>query len=279
MKIKSNYSGIIQALIGIGVLITLSFLLAPFLPPGIDWSTVFRPAALEMLSLHSPFLIPGFFNPPWAVIALIPFALFPEQVGRVLLIFIGLIVYACIAYKMGGSKWAIAMIVLSPPVLHNMLNGNIDWLALAGLVMPPQLGLFFVSMKPQIGIAVAIFWLVESWRTGGYRETIRVFWPIALVTILSFFLYGLWPLRAQVEVDLWWNASLWPLSLPVGLALLVTALRKRDIFYAMGASPCFAPYILFHSWIIAVYAIIRSTPETIAAVIGLWILVAIRFFS
>jgi hypothetical protein len=276
---KLSHRNFIYIITGIFLLVVMSFIVAPFVPSGVDWSTVFRPAAREMLYLRSPFNVEGFFNPPWTVIALIPFALLPEQVGRVLLIFVGLIAYAYIAYKLGGSKWAITAIVLSPPVLHNMLNGNIDWLALLGLAMPPQIGLLFIAIKPQIGAAIVIFWLVESWRAGGYRQVIKVFWPLALATILSLFLYGLWPLRARVEVDLWWNASLWPVSLPVGLALLVTSLRKRDIFYAIGASPCFSPYILFHSWIIAVYAIVCSTPETIAAVIGLWILIAIRFFS
>jgi len=261
------------------MLVILSFIIAPLIPPGIDWSTVFRPAAKEVLHFRSPFNVDGFFNPPWAAMALIPFAMLPEQVGRVFLIFTGLIAYAYIAYKLGGSKWAIIAIVLSPPVMHNMLNGNIDWLALLGLVMPPQLGLFFITMKPQIGAAVAAFWLVESWRMGGYRQTIKVFWPITVATIISFLFYGLWPLRARVEVNLWWNASLWPVSLPVGLVLLVTSLRKRDVSYAMGASPCFSPYILFHSWVIAVYAIVRSTPETITAVIGLWALVIIRYLG
>ena len=276
---KLNYRNFIYTIAGISVLIIFSFIIAPFVPSGIDWSTVFRPAAREMLYLRSPFNVPGFFNAPWTVIALIPFALFPEQVGRVLLIFVGLIAYAYIAYRLGGSKWAIVAIMLSPPVMHNMLNGNIDWLVLLGLVMPPQVGLLFIVIKPQIGVAVVIFWLVESWRIGGYRQTIKVFWPVVCATILSLLLYGLWPLRARVEVDLWWNASLWPVSLPVGLALLVTSLRKRDISYAIGASPCFAPYILFHSWVTALFAIVSSTPETIAAVVGLWLLIAIRFFS
>jgi len=35
---------------------------------------------------------------------------------------------------------------------------------------------------------------------------------------------------------------------------------------------------LFHSWVGVILAIVSSVPETIAAVIGLWILVAIRFF-
>jgi hypothetical protein len=163
--------------------------------------------------------------------------------------------------------------------MHGMLNGNIDWLALVGVVMPPQIGLFFISTKPQMGIAIAIFWLIEAWRNGGLREMLRVFAPITIATLLSLMLYGLWPLRAGVEVGLWWNASLWPMSLPAGIVLLVTSVRKRQINYAMGASPCFAPYILFHSWIVAVYALIKSTPETIAVVIGLWLLVMLRFIS
>jgi hypothetical protein len=279
MTSKLNHRNFIYIIAGIVMLLVVSFIIAPFIPSGIDWSTVFRPAAQEALHLRSPFNVIGFFNPPWTAIALIPFAIFPEQVGRILMIFVGLIAYAGIAYKLGGTKWAITAIVLSPPVMHNMLNGNIDWLALVGLIMPPQIGLFFITMKPQLGAAVVFFWLVESWRTGGYRQTIKVFWPITLATLLSLLLYGLWPLRASVEVDLWWNASLWPVSLPVGLALLVAALRKRNIAYAIGASPCFAPYVLFHSWVGALLAIVTATPETIAAVIGLWILIAIRFFS
>jgi hypothetical protein len=260
-------------------LIGVSYLVAPIIPAGVDWQTAFRPAALEILSLRSPYNVPGFFNPPWAAITFIPFALLPEQVGRVLLIIAGFISYAFVAHKLGGKKWAVIALLLSPPVMHNTLNGNIDWLAMLGVIMPPQIGLFFVTIKPQIGVAIVIFWLVESWRNGGWIETIRVFSPITLVTLVSFIFFGAWPLRAQVEIDLWWNASLWPMSLPVGLALLIASLRKRDLFFSMGASPCFSPYILLHSWVVAIYAVIRSTPETIAAVVGLWILVAIRFFS
>jgi hypothetical protein len=73
--------------------------------------------------------------------------------------------------------------------------------------------------------------------------------------------------------DLWWNATLWPMSLPVGLVLIVTAIRKRELKYALGASPCLSPYILLHSWVVVLLAIVSSTAELIAAVIGLWILV------
>jgi hypothetical protein len=260
-------------------IVALAWGLSIYIPRGVDWYTAFRPATLELLSGRSPYNVEGFFNPPWTLLPLIPFAILPENVGRTLLIIVGFAAFMYIGHRLGGSKWANIAILLSPPVMHGMLNGNIDWLALLGVVMPPQIGLFFVSTKPQIGIAIAFFWMIEAWRSGGWRQVLRVFAPITLVGILSLMLYGLWPLRAGVEVGLWWNASLWPMSLPVGIVLLVTAIRKRQLSYAMGASPCFAPYILLHSWVVAIYALIQSTPETIAAVIGLWLLVILRLLT
>lgn len=262
-----------------GAILALAWGLKDIVPRGVDWTYVFRPAALAFLSGRSPYTVEGFFNPPWTLIPLIPFALLPENLGRTLLIFVGLAAFFYVGKRLGGSKTAILALLLSPPVLHGMLNGNIDWLALLGVVLPPQLGLFFLSMKPQIGAAIAFFWFIEAWREGGWRQTGRVFTPILLAFSLSMLLYGAWPLRAKVEVGLWWNASLWPMSLPLGMVLLVTAIRKRQLAYAMGASPCFAPYIWLHSWVVAIFAIIQSTPETVAAVVGLWVLVVLRWMS
>jgi hypothetical protein len=210
---------------------------------------------------------------------LIPFALLPENVGRVLLLFCGLASFAYIAHRLGAKPLAIIFLLISPVVMHMLLNGNIDWLASFGFILPPQIGLFFIAIKPQIGIAVAPFWLVEAWRQGGWKQVLATFTPFTIVLLLSFAIFGLWPLGAVEVTRVYFNASLWPLSIPVGLALFVTAVRKRKIEYAMAASPCLSPYALFYSWTGVLLAIIASVPETIAAVIGLWILVAIRFFS
>lgn len=47
----------------------------------------------------------------------------------------------------------------------------------------------------------------------------------------------------------------------------------------MAASPCLSPYVLLHAWSGALASVVSFTPEIIAAVVGLWILVFIRFFS
>jgi hypothetical protein len=219
-----------------------------------------------------------FFAAPWGLLPLIPFALLPAEIGRAMLLLISMIAFAYTAKQLGASLIGIAAFTLSPPVVHCLLNANVEWLPLLGFVLPPQIGLFFISVKPQTGFVVGLFWLVEAWRNGGWREVIRVFAPVTLMLLLSFLLYGLWPFRfgGVLGIAQNFNASLWPLSLPVGLALLVAAIRTRKAEYAMPASPCLSPYVLFHSWSSAVVALSARTPELVAAVIGLWVVVILR---
>lgn len=94
--------------------------------------------------------------------------------------------------------------------------------AVLGYIMPPQLGLFFIAIKPQVGIGVAVFWLVEAWRKGGWRSGLKAFWPFTAVLVLSMLLDLDWPLRFGQQAGLQ-SASLWPMSIPVSLALLAAA--------------------------------------------------------
>jgi hypothetical protein len=279
MKVNHIPQNLIRAIIVIAIILAVSFLIAPIVPPAVDWTTTFRPATLALLSGESPYGRFYLVHAPWTLVMLTPLALLPEAVGRVMLIFCALISYAFIAHRLKAKPIAIVFLLLSPLVMHLLLNGNMDWLASLGFILPPQLGLFFISIKPQIGIAVAPFWLVEAWRQGGWKLVVKTFAPFTIVLFLSFLIFGFWPSYSFKVIEVWYNASLWPMSIPVGLALLVTSLRKRKIEYAMAASPCLSPYALFYSWTGALLAIVSSTPETIAAVIGLWILIAIRFFS
>jgi len=253
--------------------VLLTILLARALPSttGIDWYHSYRPAVWNILRLQSPYTV-DFQNPPWTLVFLFPFALLPPEVGRAALLLIGFAGFAYFGLARGARPLVLALFLTSPPVLHSLINSGIDWLVLLGLLMPPQIGLLFVVIKPQIGIAVVLFWLIEAWRKGGWREIVHVFWPLTAIMLLSFVIFGLWPLQMGVNLEesVWWNASLWPASIPVGLALLVASIRTRKIEYAMGASPCLSPYVLLHSWVGAFAALLRRTPEFVAAWIGLW---------
>lgn len=271
-----NRESVLKLLLLGTLIVVLVFLIANTMPFGVDWGNVFRPAARAILRWQSPFSISGYFNAPWAVLPLIPLALLPESYGYAFLVLLSLVGFAYTAHRLGGKAIAVVAILISPPVLHSLLNGNIDALAVLGFVLPPQIGLFFVLIKPQIGMVVALFWLIEAWRESGFREVLRVFGPMMIVLLISFLIYGLWPVRFEQEIDLWWNASLWPASIPVGLVLVVAAIRRRRVEFAMAASPCLSPYVLLHAWVGALMALVSLVPETIASVIGLWLLVLLR---
>jgi hypothetical protein len=139
--------------------------------------------------------------------------------------------------------------------------------------------LFFLAIKPQIGVAVAVFWMVQAWRKSGLLEVFKVFGPVTATFLLSFIIYGFWPLNYKHAFSWGGNASLWPLSIPVGLALLVTAIRKHKLTFAISASPLLSPYLLLHSWIGPLIVVSSHTYEMAAAVAGLWIVVALRAFG
>jgi hypothetical protein len=257
------------------VLCTL--LLANRLPPGIDWNYYFQPAALKLLMFQSPYDIWGFPSPPWALLPMLPFAILPSALSRAGWFVLSLIMFAWSVYRLGAKPIALAAFVGSPLVMHSLLNANIDWMVIFGFTLPPQIGLFFISVKPQMGSVVAVFWLAEAWRKGRAREVVRVFAPFTIVLLLSFVLFGFYPLEwVTVEVDQWWNASLWPMSIPIGLTLAVAALYRRKIQFAMAASPLLSPYVLFHAYSGALSALATYTVEMVTAVIGLWILVLMR---
>ena len=269
-------------IVGFLIFAALSLGAAYFLPDGIDWHLTFRPAILAMMGGRSPYNDPAVLAPfagaPWVLIPFIPLAYLPENLGRGVLFSIGVFSFAFAAIRMGARPAALVAFLLSPVVFHCLLNSNLDFLPIVGFILPPQVGLFFMAAKPQMGMVVGAFWFVQSWRSGGWREALRVFGPATGALIISFFVYGIWPENAAKILD--WsrhiNASLWPQSIPVGLALAVTAFRLKDMRYAIAASPLLSPYLLFHSWSGALFAVLASPAESIAAVVGLWVLVLLR---
>lgn len=269
----------ISALILAGA--ALSILAGKYLPYSIDWETVFRPAALALSSGHSPYQVDEFFAAPWGLLALIPVAHLAHNFGRGVYFLLSAAAYAWVAYRLGARPVTLVAFLVSPPVLHGFLTGNIDWLVLTGLTFPPQIGLLLVMIKPQIGAGIAIYWLVEAWRSGGFRRVIQDFWPLTLLSLSSLLIFGFWPLRSMqlVEVPKNFNMSLWPWSLPLGLLLLAAGIYQRERRFAISASPFLSPHVVFHSYAVVLAGILPSTRYTILAVLGLWIWVAVRFFT
>jgi hypothetical protein len=280
--IKKNSKTIAGITVILIVALVILAAMVIFLPYGIDWSTYFRPAARAMLSGKSPYDVPGFFNPPWALIPLLPLALLPESLGRAALFLISFGSMALIVRRLGATSiLAVTAFLCSLPVGHGLFNANIDWLVMLGFIMPPQFGMLFACIKPQVGMAVIFFWIVEALRRGGVREALRISMPLILLTLVSLLIYGWWPGKpgsAVIQGDTGFNSYTWPLSVPFGLIFLALSMKTRNIRWSMPASPCLAPYAAFHSWAAALVALARH-PRAMAAVSALtWLVPVVLYF-
>lgn len=234
-------------------------------PPqvGVDWKLTFRRASLKLLMGESPYQIAAFFNPPWTLLPLLPIALLSPALGSAVMYVLNLFAYLFVAFKLKTNLWRIVIFVLFSGMIINSTNGNIEGILSLGFILPPPIGLFFVLAKPQMGIAVAVFWAVESWRTGGIEKTIRIFLPVTAGFIISFIIFGAYIKDTAQLTYVWWNSSIFPKGIPVGLLLLALASWKREIIFAIAASPFFAPYLTAHTWAVVWLGLLSLFPQKI----------------
>jgi hypothetical protein len=238
---------------------------------GFDWQVDFRPAVLLMFSGRNPYHV-AIYTPPWVLLAIAPLAILPSRMGSAAMFVLGLFIFGYAAVRQKASPWIAAALVLSPQVIGNSVNGNVDWMAALGATLPPQIGLFFVLAKPQIGACIALFWLVEIWRTKGLRQVVRVFAPVTIALLISFALYGFWPLMiaSMVKANSS-NVSLFPQSLPIGIALMAHALSSRKQSSAVMASPFLSPYLQGNYWSIVLFGLVNSPYIFWATWLALWV--------
>lgn len=254
--------------------VVLAAVVSAALPYADDWTNTFRPAALMLLEGRSPFDVPTYYNPPWTAIILLPLAILPDPVGRGVLFVVTLAGFALVARRMEADRVALVAFLLAPSVIHCLLTGNLDGIALLGLVIPPQWGALLLAIKPQVGGIVILFWTIRAWKDSGWKESARTLLPLVITGLLSLAIFGLWPLRPRPPLVS--NTSLWPMTIPVGLGLIVAAVKRMKIGYAMGAGPCLTPYLSFQSWTIALAAVLRDRTVTVAAVVGMWVMVGVE---
>jgi hypothetical protein len=241
------------------------------LPVGFEWTNVFRPAALRFIAGANPYLDPAYLNSPWLLVFILPFAILPEHAGFALYTLAGLLAITWIAYRFKVKPLFLIPILFSYPITLCLVRGQVDWLALVGAVLPPQLGLFLVLSKPQIGLGIAVFWAIEAFRSGGLRRLVITFGPVTLLTLLSILPYGLWFVPPAGIQNSYLNVSFWPESIPIGLALLTYSIRKSRINFSIIASPFFSPYLSAYSWSGVLLGLAAYPAELTAVSIGIWI--------
>ena len=243
-------------LIELGIVLGLALGMG-LLPSGFDWVLWFVPVTRGELPLYSQ---SGFWNPPWILWLLMPLVALPERVGLIVTNVLSGVAAIVSIRAMGGKEAWIGL--LSLPFLWLLWLGQIDVLSLMGIAIGyvatrrrdtllMAISLSLLSIKPQIGLVVALYFLIRSklWKS---------LLGMVLLFMLSLWLHGMWPLElwsVKPGLDiLKQNVSLWPyigpFALPIYLLCFIpqqNMLRKLGVLSAANALafPYIRPYSLF----------------------------------
>lgn len=233
-----------------------------------------------MINGQSPYTIEIYYAAPWAAWLLVPFAILPYSLGRLLTFLLGLAAFAIVAWRAGATPAATIIFLCSAAVIGCLNNGNIEWMPLLGLICPPWLGMILLAVKPQVGIGLGVFWVITTWRESGWRQVMWTMAPVMALLVISILIYGLWPLRFRQtlawSVD---NTALGMQAIFIGAVLLVRSLRTRDQAMALAAGPFLSPYVLQFTWSACLVGLLTHPWELLAAVVCLWIPVLVRIFT
>jgi hypothetical protein len=173
------------------------------------------------------------------------------------------------------KRYLIPVVGLSFPFMMLGVFANVDWMVMIGLAVGGRVGVVLDSIKPQMG-AGAI--LVEIAKRGTWRERARLLLPLVILALLTLPLWGAWLQNMGNVRAYWWNFSLFPYSVPFGLAGLVLAWRRKDPLYGVAATLALSPYWQITNLVPVVYLIAaRSWRWGVVASVATWgIFVATR---
>lgn len=211
---------------------------------GADYRIFFNPA----FHAENPYEVRGFFSPFWTLWFMPIFELFGDyQVAVWITANICTMLYVYHRLKVPALA-AIPLFMFSGAVWGAYV-GNIEGFVALGLILPPPIGFLFLMMKPQIGMAVAAYFALDSLMYKGWKRTLRMFAPLILMLAISVLLYGAWFLNSSRVVGMDHNSiSFFPYGVPVGIALIIAGVARRNIGYALMAIPLTTPYMIFHTW-------------------------------
>jgi hypothetical protein len=258
---------------GVSVL-ALFFLFSTVTQVGIDFENHFLPAGKALLAGSSPYDVPGYYSPPWILPLFALLALIPQNYAWGLFSIASFLAYAVSFQRMGASPLALLPLMLSAWVLSGLSHGNIDWIVLLGATLPPAIGIWFVMVKPQMGIVLLVLWSFNAYQTGGIRSLLKLLLPISTIWAISL-LFGLYQ---NVEWQSFsWNTSFFPWTLPLGILLTYLAIKKDDGRIALIAAPLLSPYVAFHSWVTINCPFVERKRLLILLFILSWLALVLRY--
>ena len=182
---------------------------------------------------------------PWATLVLMPLGFFAPRIATALINCLSVYILAFLIRKFKGNILLVIPIMISPFGRMLFFNGQTDAIVLASILLPAGFDLL-LFWKPQV-LAHA-YWV-------RVRKQPKIYLiSILSLLLISLWLWGCWPKEIldfgqENLLDRYWNLSLWPYSIPIGLGLIYLSVVKNDVGYGLMASPLLFPYVNGASYI------------------------------
>lgn len=244
--VKKTYS-IPSDYILLSLLFVIGFLLSSFINAN-DWDGAFYEAGHNFLN---PYSVYTFMNPPWLLLVLTPLTIFPYAFSQALNLGITFLVFGALLLRLKANPISFVLFFLSFPFLLAYSHGTVEWLPALAWLLPPQVGIWLVSVKPQAGGLVAVEWFLKS------KKRVKLLAILGVTFLVSLLVWGFWVPnmmenvhKVQREGMQGWNLSLFPYLIPLGVAMWIYILWKRPSnseLLAMLSTYCFVPYFAWSS--------------------------------
>jgi hypothetical protein len=240
----------------------------------IVWHDQFHIFQRSTRFIDNPYVVEGFLHPVWVPIGMIPFAALQFEVSILVQAVLYFTALGAVMLKFGGDRRAVMVTLTSYMALDAVLEMNIDWMVIVGLLLPVWMSSIFVMAKPQIGLGYYIGVPVRQWPL------------VALVTAvflaLTFAVWGNWVaeiLARVTEYSINRSFNIAPfhfltpyLSVPIGLTLSFFAFRRKDVPLALMGWIFFTPYLSFYSLPLPFAMLaIRSPRTALIFTVVMWI--------
>lgn len=211
---------------------------------GVDYTHFFRPA----LQAQYPYDVAGFYNPFWIFPILKIFELFGDHRLAVwVTLNLCSFTYVCVRMKM--PLWSILPYLVFSGAMIGIYVGNVEGIVALGMILPAPIGIVVLMLKPQIGTALTVYYVLSAYVHHGWKRAALLLVPVLILFSVSFILYGNWFVKPLEVVDRTYNTIFFfPLGVPVGIALILAGVARKNIGYALMAIPFVSPYMIFHTW-------------------------------
>jgi hypothetical protein len=237
-----------------------------------DWDKTYIAGVIAFLTGRDPYSSTQLFaSPPWSLFVLTPFFWVPPQLAMIFPLLA--LFYLSVRQK---KKYLLPIVGLSFPFIACSVYGNVDWIVMIGVVIGGPFGTILDTVKPQAGIFAVV---AELAKRNTNESRLKLLLPLAVLVLLTV------PLLAS-----WWhwmfiigdmndgirNFSLFPFTIPLGLAGLYLTWRRKDPLWGVVASLSFSPYFYIHSLLPLLFLLAdRNWKWGLAASLFTWAIVGL----